>query len=157
MKKYRFTRGHGVPAQIVGEVLESIEKREGMITPELFLEESRPEDSPTHNCFEWDDTVAAERFRRSQAYHTIKDLEVVVLNAEDSIPTKAFVNTVEIHPNERGVFKSINIALSSVDSRDIVIQNAKREMEMFKKKYAELSELAALFTEMDNAIELLSA
>ena len=60
-KKYSWRAGKSVSAQVAGEVMEMIEKRDGELTKEAFLEESRPEDSPTHGLFEWDDAVASEK------------------------------------------------------------------------------------------------
>ena len=76
-KEYSWKVSHGVPAQIAGEVMEKIEQRDGKLTKEAFLEESRPVDSPTHSCFEWDDGIAAEKFRLEQARHTINDIQVM--------------------------------------------------------------------------------
>lgn len=46
-KKYSYKHGKtGASAQTVGETLERIEARDGAVTKEAFLEESRPEDTP---------------------------------------------------------------------------------------------------------------
>lgn len=67
-KKYSYKHGKtGASAQTVGETLERIEKRDGAVTKEAFLEESRPEDSPTHAMFEWNDGIAAEKYRLEQS------------------------------------------------------------------------------------------
>ena len=52
-----------VDANIVGGVVEQIEAENGRVTKEKFLDYSRPEDSPTHSIFEWDDSKAAEKYR----------------------------------------------------------------------------------------------
>lgn len=156
-KNYSFTYGHGVPANIVGKTLERIEERDGVVTAASFLEESRPEDSPTHGCFEWDDSVAAEMYRLQQSTQTILDLKVTVVN--DGKPSKvhALVNVVDKAPGRQAEYKSIDVALRVEDERSVVIRNAIGEMKAFQKKYEELMELAAVFAEMDNAIEKLSA
>ena len=33
------------------------------LTPELVVEDARPEESPLHAHFEWDDQIAGEQFR----------------------------------------------------------------------------------------------
>ena len=38
-----------------------------MVSPDNLLEESRPAGAVLHGLFEWDDTVAAEKFRAEQA------------------------------------------------------------------------------------------
>jgi len=37
------------------------------ISPQELLEKARNEDSELHKCFEWDDSVAAEKYRLIQA------------------------------------------------------------------------------------------
>ena len=37
------------------------------VTPQEILEKARDETSELHKCFEWDDSVAAERYRLQQA------------------------------------------------------------------------------------------
>jgi len=46
------------------------------ITPQIVVDESRPEDAPLHSRFEWDDEVAGEAFRRQQAAQMIRSVEV---------------------------------------------------------------------------------
>ena len=78
--KYSWRGGfaYKVPASTVGSALESIEARDGNVTSQSFLEYSRPEDSATHSMFEWDDTIAAEKYRLRQAGAIINQLEVKI-------------------------------------------------------------------------------
>jgi len=45
--------------------------REGPLTPERIVEASRPKYHPLHDCFDWDDTHAADQFRFWQARHLV--------------------------------------------------------------------------------------
>jgi len=80
----------GVDAQTIGEALSDIEREEGAITPEAVVDSARPEDSPLHPCFTWDDRVAAEEFRKSEARNLVRVVRVEAPEAAPSIP--AFVN-----------------------------------------------------------------
>jgi hypothetical protein len=42
-----------VDADTVGEIFESIEERDGVLSPSAVVDEARPEVSPIHACFEW--------------------------------------------------------------------------------------------------------
>ena len=79
--KYSYRSGYRfkVPAQVVGETLEGLAQT-GELTSARFLEASRPENAPTHNMFEWDDSVAAERYRLQQATVAINSVEVQIVN-----------------------------------------------------------------------------
>lgn len=68
----------GVSADVAGAVMEQLEREHGCVTKSNFLEASRPEDSPTHKLFEWDDTKAAEKYRLGQSRFYISNLRIVV-------------------------------------------------------------------------------
>ena len=143
-KRYSWRVHHGVPAEVAGKVMEEIQERDGEVTKEAFLEESRPEDSPTHGCFEWDDSVAAERFRLHQSQMCILDLVVRVEKVNEDKPRKApaFIN---VSSEKKARYTDIEQALSKEDSRRIVLQNALKELETFREKYEGLVELTDVF------------
>lgn len=144
-----------VAAETVGSVFEKIEARDGRITKESFLEESRPEDSVTHELFEWDDQVAAERYRLVQAGKIINNLEVHVttVNNPEPVQTKAVVS-VTPEPFEKAEYTSIETAFAQRDTRDIVLKNALRELRSFERKYSGLKELADVFRAIDELNDL---
>ena len=55
-----------VDAQTAGEELNRIYTKNGALNPADIVDESRPEDAPLHDCFEWRDDVAAEKYREQQ-------------------------------------------------------------------------------------------
>ena len=132
-----------VDANTVGEVVEQIEERDGEITPAAFLEASRPTNAPTHGIFTWDDQKAAEKYRLQQARNTILSLRVVSATTEDeSVPHRAFLN---VSTASAASYISAVDALRVNETRVIVLDRAKRELQSFKDKYAELKELAQVF------------
>ncbi len=106
-KKTAFVR-KGVKAQTAGEELQRINQEHGEITPPLVVDEARPDDSPIHEIFEWDDYVAAEHHREHQARKLIRSIEVVkpegntepvfihIHSEQAYLPTKTVVNDVEL-------------------------------------------------------------
>lgn len=70
-RTYSFRAGRsykGVDAKTVAVELERIrESQPGGLEPQIVIDEARPIDAVLHNCFEWDDTIAAEAHRRRQA------------------------------------------------------------------------------------------
>ena len=61
-----------VDAQTAGDELERVYKKRGDIKPSTLVEESRPASAPLHRCFEWDDAIAAEKYRESQASYPLR-------------------------------------------------------------------------------------
>ena len=149
---WRDGRNMGCSAQDAGELIERLEKENGEVTKESFLNASRPEDSPTHNCFEWDDTKAAEKFRLHQSLNVINAVQVIVVSEEKDNKEKrvpAFVKVTTQTAKEQASYNSISIALSDKIKREIVLKNAVKELKSFKQKYSQRKELAKVFEEID--------
>ena len=126
-------------AQAIGNECERLEA-EGRLTPQSLVDASRPEDAPLHGCFEWDDTVAAEKWRQTQAAYIIRSVEVTV--EETSEPTRAFVATIKDNKRE---YQSIGYVLRDTNSREYLLEQAKKELLSFKRKYQNLFELSQVF------------
>jgi hypothetical protein len=60
-----------------GRVLKSIEKRDGLLTPEAVLKAAENPKNPLHDAFDWDDGVAARGWRIHQARAIIRSVRVV--------------------------------------------------------------------------------
>ena len=143
---YKFKSGTRlkVSAQAAGELCAELESQ-GRLTPHEVVEASRPDDAPLHSAFEWDDAKAAEKYRETQASYIIRSVEVVPEGS--SKPTRAFVSLV-INENERE-YHEINKVLRIRSERELLLEEAKRELTAFKNKYAVLEELADVFTVID--------
>ncbi|MBQ9527069.1 MAG: hypothetical protein IJR68_05605 [Fretibacterium sp.] len=137
-----------IPAQEAGEYLEKLEERDGCITAQSLLEESRPENAPLHRCFEWDDAKAAELYRLKQARFIISNLTVEI--SETEIKPRGFVSVSETR--ETGRFVSISRAMSTPEMKGQVLRNALDELLNFRKKYSGLQELAELFRLIDKLV-----
>jgi hypothetical protein len=93
--KYKWkNRGMGVSAQVVGQEITKLEqKAKGALTPQIIVDAARPVRSKLHRCFEWDDTKAAEAYRRSQAGEMLRRIVVVYDDDKDEQQTiRAFVS-----------------------------------------------------------------
>lgn len=150
--KYRAT-AYKIPAQVAGEYLETIDREEGGLTAQKLLDKSRPEDALLHDTFEWDDTEAAEKYRLGQARFFIGNVITVEVKGEQVAPTRAFVSVSDAAHSEVGVFRPIIKALTNEDHRKVVLKNAMRDMQSFKEKYENLSELANVISAMNEVLE----
>lgn len=140
---YQFKSGSHitVDAQTAGEQCEQL-AREGRLTAKNLVELNRPEGAPLHDAFEWRDDVAAESWRELQGRHIIGCLTIV---REEKEPQKAFFNLVRSE-NE---YRHIETILQNQDEVALMLENALRELETFKKKYRQLRELASVFDAID--------
>lgn len=140
---YQFKQGSfisgNISAQTAGEVCEKLE-RENRLSAKELLDVSRPADAPLHDAFEWRDDVAAEQFREQQARHIINCI-CVVDEAKTAEPVRAFFNIVRTEQQ----YQHIETILRSENDTQLLLQQALKELEAFKKKYAQLEQLAEVF------------
>lgn len=152
-ERYMFRSGAhitGVDPQKAGETLERLRRRHNSrLTPEIVVEEARNLDSPIHAAFEWDDTVAAAQYRIEQAGHLIRCIAVDI--SRSNLETKAVRAFVNVERDSDRSYTSTVHAMSDRDLRKQVIERAYAELEAWRKRYAELSELARLFEAIDQA------
>lgn len=173
-KKYSYREGYSykVSAQVVGETFEKIIDSGVQLTAQSFLDESRPEESPTHALFEWDDSIAAEKYRLHQSKCVIlqvecteevienPDSEVTVSVVEESKRQEeakkfryAVVNVNPKKPGQIGNFVPIQKALADQEMRSQVLKNAISALRSIERRYntlEELSEVCALIRELDH-------
>lgn len=113
------------------------------ITPEEVLEKARNEKTELNKCFEWNDGIAAEKYRLQQARQVIQ-LLVVVPKSEDAEPIRAFQIT-----SERNTYQPTRLFLEQPDEYQILLQRAKIELKQIKQRYKMLSELEEIFRCID--------
>jgi hypothetical protein len=150
---YKWKQGARVPASVdaqkAGEELERIRvKHNGRLEPEWVVHNAKSPRNPLHDLFEWDDNVAAQNFRVDQARSVIRSVEVVVEEAPQMRPTRAFVSVVQERDRS---YTSVQHAMSDDDLRNQLLAQAYTELEAWQKRYAELIELADLFAAIDQA------
>ncbi len=77
------------------EYMELVElyDRTGELTAKGVVAKARDPKSALHSQFEWDDSVASEKYREAQAYRLINryQIRVVRTGEEISVPMKAFM------------------------------------------------------------------
>ena len=116
---------------------------EGKVTPQEVLEKARDENSELHKCFEWDDSIAAEKYRLQQARQIIINL-VYAPKTKEEEPVRCFQITTE-----RCTYQTTKMFLVQEDEYQSLLKRAKSELENFKAKYKTLSELEEVFNAID--------
>lgn len=144
--QYKINGIYKTPAQIAGEVCAQLENSPAGLTPKSLLDASRDKNAPLHDEFEWNDTIAAERYREKQAGDIIRNICIVRAESFEHEPTRAFVN---IRNTEKaGTFRNIAAVMDDSDMREKLMTSAKREMQSFIAKYRTLEALSGVIAEM---------
>lgn len=134
---------------VVKELKIIADKHRGILRAEDVVEAAKPKTHPLHHKFVWDDTKAAYEYRLWQARQLIRVSVEYLERPGGNQQIKAFVSLTPDRENDGGGYRHLIKVLSSADYRVQLLEDALAEMEVFKKKYSELSELAAVFGAMD--------
>lgn len=156
--------------QAAGEFLESVNEKYGGIVPKVVVNESRPDEAILHDCFEWEDGIAAELYREEQARAVIRHIVIVPapppveqkINAciktttelpsqpELKEPIRAFVH---VKPgNNKPQYKPIQDVMADEELKTQMLVSALKDLESFRKKYHELVQLTKVFQAIDELI-----
>lgn len=151
MKIYKAKKGSILTdkeAKIYGRCLEKIEKKKGGITSQDVLDEGASVRSPLHSYFVWDNKIAGEKYRLSQAAHLLRSIEIEIKISDKNRRTRAYLNVKISCPDTEkteGIYVNLKKALTEPEYRKQVLQNAMKEIESWKEKYSLYSELSDIF------------
>ena len=142
MKKYDFRPGFAWKAdpEEVGRTIEKLsEQTGGEVSPAMVVQEAKKKNSPLHNCFDWNNTKAAEKWRMHQARLLLGS---IVINFEYSEPetVRAFLN---IQTPGKQTYYHINSIIDDEGKMQIIIDQLKRKLSLISeqlKTYENLKE-----------------
>jgi len=134
-------------AQEIGEHLEKIR---GALTPARIVDTARPESSPIHRHFEWNDTEAAEAYRREQAGSLIRHIYLVPVE-NDEIPTTDKGTIRAFHSVDKGTrskpkpqYVHVLKLRKSPDLLAQVVASALQELRAWQQRYQQYKALEAV-------------
>lgn len=133
--------------EIVSELQRIQDENGGLLRPVDVVEAARPESSPLHGQFEWDDSEAGEQYRIWQARQLIRVTVELIESDDDGRFTRAFVS-LTTDRNSAGGYRAMTSVMRNTTRREQLLQDAMNEMERFQKRYAILKELAGVFAAM---------
>lgn len=114
-------------------------------SPEDIVEAAKDESSELHKCFEWNDEVAAQKWRLHTARMLVNQL-VIRTETSDNIPVAVRVIS---SASEVNTYVPTKMLIKSESDYADLLARAKRELQAFQQKYATLSELQEIFTAID--------
>jgi hypothetical protein len=145
------TINYGVDPQAAGQYLDDLAQRDGGIRPGTMVEEAREPQTLLHPCFEWSDSLAAQKYREDQARGILQNLVIVHLSestGKEALTTRAFVHISAPDPR----YLDIESALSDTQMRAKLLEQAQRELTSIKAKYEGFLELAEIMDAIDHRL-----
>lgn len=112
-------------------------------TPMEVLEKAKDETTELHKCFEWNDSIAAEKYRLEQAKNIIRML-VYEKETKEQAVVRYYAKTETKH-----VYQPTKQILVQEDEYQGLLRRALAELEAFKNKYHTLTELENIFEAME--------
>lgn len=105
--------GHGMARERNEMAGDDVEKRlsalakkaGGLLTAEVVVEDARNPSSPLHAHFDWDNDVAAEKWRLEQARRLIRSVKITVEVVEDLVAVPKYVHVPEVGYRETAVVR----------------------------------------------------
>ena len=88
---------------IISAELERIAaKNGGILTPDIIKKEAKSPKSPIHDQFDWDDSVAAEKWRTQQARQLIRSVKIEIKRTNITLLAPAYVEAPDKEPRNQG-------------------------------------------------------
>ena len=139
-----------IDAQAAGREIESLERRVGRtVTPEDVLERARSHNSALHQHFTWDDSEAAHQHRLGQAGELIRSIVVDI--SRSNLSTRSVRAYVSVEQGGERGYSPIAHVMTDASLRAQMLASAWAELQAFRRKYAELTELSRIFEQIDQA------
>jgi len=109
----------------VTERLQQLE-REGRLSPNDVVDDARSPDSPLHDYFEWDDTAAAEKYRKVQARQLIRSVKVEVTVHSVPLTVVGYVRDPDVDSHEPGYRNVMQLRTEEDSARIAIVNEMKR-------------------------------
>lgn len=112
-----------------------------------LVDKARDENTELHKCFEWDDSIAAEKYRLEQAKLVVRMLVFTPKDKKEQ-PLRVFQIT-----QEKNVYQPTKLFIQNKNEYDALLDRALRELDAFRKRYSTLSELEEVLEAIENTIK----
>lgn len=134
---------------LVEKELRALHSRDGVLTCETVVNAARPENSPLHDYFTWDDSHAAERYRLIEAGRLIATvrIEYTPKKAVQVVYTPAFIPTGTNSEGKREYFPVEEVTRNEFLQQK-ALADARSEMEGTRARYSHLVDLLELSSEV---------
>ena len=120
----------------------------GGVTPRVILDDAKKHESPLHDYFDWDNTLAAEKWRLQQAGQLLRNIELVETKDSEEWRRRAFrpieleILIEEAAEEPKSRMMTIHAIEADPVLRAQVCEKAKRDLQVWLDNYFWLEELS---------------
>lgn len=132
-------------------VFNEIAKVRGTVAPAAVVDASRPAESALHEHFEWDDEIAADAHRETQARHLMRSLVTVYVrnDTEDPLPPvralvklKPIVDSTQAPHTQPNEYTPMKTVVSTDELRFHRLRQAAEALKQWADTYGDMVEFA---------------
>ena len=134
------------------EALKQIAARDGgFLRPAAVVEAARPENSPLHGAFCWDDTEAARLYRLDQAQRLIRRFTIEIESDGDVVDVPAFINVSSDRSvgREENPYRLTESVIKSEDLLAVAEKDALVQLKGIRDRYKNIKRLGDVWSAID--------
>lgn len=121
--------------------LQAIYDERGELTPALVVDVARDDRHPLHTKFEWNNTIAAERYRRQQAHELIKSVRLTYQSPKTGQPISIRAFHAVKQPNtNKFAYEPTQVIMQDPMVMRLLLAEMRRDWEAFKRRYEQFEE-----------------
>jgi hypothetical protein len=124
--------------------LQAIYDDHGELTPALVVDEARPKSHPLHSRFEWNNTVAGERWRQAQAQELIRSVKVVYREPTEKEPGRSVRAFHAVRRENGNVYEPVDKVVDDPFMKRLVLADMEREWKALRRRYEQFAEFAEM-------------
>ena len=128
-------------AERLRPVMEALAQRGEGGSSRALVEAARDPSSPIHDCFEWNDSVAGERWRVYVANKYWGGIKIEIETPSGPVKAPAFIPIVV---GDEQSYRPVHEVAARADWREQMIAQATRELESWRKRYDAISAVASV-------------
>lgn len=130
-----------------------IREERGKLTPAIVLAEATNPGHPLHDKFEWDDSVAAEKYRLAQAAQLLRVTFRQTAESGEVANLRHFwvIKGTEKEPGSQYV--PIEEVIVDPIARNVMLRQMFREWKRFKARYAHYEEFSRMVLEDPDMVD----
>lgn len=126
------------------EQLQDVYDRRGVLTPAVVLAEARATDHPLHNRFEWDDSIAGERWRVYQAHELIQCVRVTYQETDGTVKSVRAFHCVR--GPQGHTYQTADEIIHDPLLTEMVMRDMEREWRSLRDRYDRFDEFRQMIT-----------
>lgn len=124
--------------------LEEIYQRDGVLSPQAVLDAARPDDSPLHSFFTWNEEIAAEAYRLDEARQVIR-VCVKVIPTLSNAPVRQFVSLSDLRRTGTGSYVATVDVMSDPVRAEMALSDAIKTLQSLERRFRYLPQLQGIW------------